>query len=83
MEILEGCVTLWSCRKTKRVARYLVTPAHYNLVMVMDIGKEMTGVKHWGVIGLREVGAEEYLPGKRKEKENFHLQKHLNCEQRA
>ncbi len=70
-------------RKDVTVARYLVTPAHYNLVMVMDIGKEMPGVKCGGVIGLTEVGAEEYLAGKRKEKESFYLQKLLNFEQRA
>ncbi|WP_337134391.1 hypothetical protein [Priestia megaterium] len=70
-------------RKDVTVARYLVTPAHYNLVMVMDIGKEMPGVKHCGVIGLTEVGAEEYLAGKRKEKENFYLQKLLSFGQRA
>ncbi|AQX54791.1 hypothetical protein LZP85_09080 [Priestia flexa] len=70
-------------RKDVTVARYLVTPSHYNLVMVMDIGKEMPGVKSEGVVRLTEVGLEEYLAGKRAETENFYLQQLFNYELRA
>ncbi|MDT2046752.1 hypothetical protein CHN50_18150 [Priestia aryabhattai] len=70
-------------RKDVTVARYLVTPSHYNLVMVMDIGKEMPGVKSEGVVRLTEVGLEEYLTGKREETENFYLQQLFNYELRA
>lgn len=57
------------------VARFLVTEAFYNPVMVMDLASTMPGVKDRGVSEVMEVSQEDYIHGKRAEVENFYLQK--------
>lgn len=62
-------------RNEVSVARFLVTPAHYNSVMVMELAAEMPGVKQRGVASISQVTQEEYLIGHRQEAENLYLQK--------
>ncbi|OLN21557.1 hypothetical protein BTO30_14300 [Domibacillus antri] len=57
------------------VARFLITESDYTLVMVMDEAADMPGVKHNGVISVKEVSREEFITGKRMEQENFYLNK--------
>ncbi|MFE1246076.1 hypothetical protein ACFW35_18360 [Fictibacillus sp. NPDC058756] len=57
------------------VARFLITEVFYNPIMVMDLASEMPGVKCNGISQVNEIYQEEYLIGKRKEVENFYLQK--------
>lgn len=57
------------------VARYLVTEAECTPVVVMDQAADMPGVKHNGVMSVKEVTRSEFTEGKRMEQENFFLQK--------
>lgn len=57
------------------VARYLVTEEHYTPVVVMDQAANMPGVKHNGVVSVKEIERADFLEGKRLEQENFFLQK--------
>jgi hypothetical protein len=60
-------------RNEVSVARFLVTEACYNTIMVMDIAREMPGVKNNGIQQVEEVSLNEYLLGKRQEVENMYL----------
>ena len=62
-------------RNDVSVARFLVTEASFNSIMVMDLASEMPGVKSKGVISIQEVTQENYIVGKREEVENLFLQK--------
>jgi len=62
-------------RNDVSVARFLVTEASFNPIMVMDLASEMPGVKSKGVISIKEVTQEDYIVGKREEIENLFLQK--------
>jgi hypothetical protein len=62
-------------KKEVSVARFLVTEASYNPIMVMDLASTMPGVKNRGVISIKEISQDEYIIGKRLEEENFYLQK--------
>lgn len=62
-------------RNEVSVARFLVTEASCNVIMVMDLAAGMPGVKDSGVIGVKEVTVTDYLVGKREETENFYLKR--------
>ncbi|MEQ6390818.1 hypothetical protein RZN22_16110 [Bacillaceae bacterium S4-13-58] len=62
-------------RNEVSVARFLVTEACYNPIMVMDLAGEMPGVKNNGVLQVEEISLKEYLVGKRQEVENMYLKK--------
>ena len=57
------------------VARYLVTEEDHTPIVVMDQAADMPGVKHNGVISVKEIKQDEFMEGKRLEQENFFLQK--------
>lgn len=61
--------------KEVSIARYLVMPSHASAFDVMKMAEEMPGTKNRAVISVIKVEVEEYLEGKRLEKENFFLQR--------
>ncbi|PHG81181.1 hypothetical protein [Bacillus wiedmannii] len=65
-------------RREVSVARFLVTEASHNPIMVMDLVSEMPGVKYRGIVSITQITQEEYLIGKRQELENLYLQKLMN-----
>lgn len=62
-------------RNEVSVARFLVTEASYNPIMVMELCSEMPGVKNNGVSEIKQITQHEYILGKRKEVEDLFLQK--------
>lgn len=64
--------------KEVSVARYLVTPSHATTIEVMDIIEEMPGTKNRAMLSILKIEMDEYLEGRRKEKENFFLQSLFN-----
>lgn len=62
-------------RNEVSVARFLITEASNNPIMVMDLAAKMPGVKSNGISQVNEISQKEYLIGKRTEVENFYLQR--------
>lgn len=62
-------------RNEVSVARYLVTDDRANCITVMDLAKDMPGVKSRGVQKVRQINLEEWQLGKNREAENFYLQR--------
>lgn len=62
-------------RREISVARYLVVPSSFTLIDVMGIAEEMPGTKNRATLSIKKIELEEYLEGKRLEKENFFLQR--------
>lgn len=57
------------------VARFLMTPDSYTAIDVMGLAEQMPGTKSRATLSVHQVELEEYLQGKRLEKENFFLQR--------
>jgi len=60
------------------VARYLQTNKNFTIVDVWELAIRMPGVKNRGVRKVEPIELLTCLQGKKKEKENFYLQKLMN-----
>ena len=60
------------------VARYIDSGIITNSIQIMDLAKEMPGVKHRGVLSISKINSEAYQSGKTEETNNFYLLKMFN-----
>ena len=60
------------------VARHLETGLDFRCIDVMNLAKEMPGVKANGVREVRQITEEQWLAGKEAEEYNFYLQQLKN-----